>query len=146
MIRSGFHLPWCPTLDFHEGLQRIVPSCQGQRYLPEGLPRRLACTGLLPGVVLSPLSAGPQPVPQLGFLSQRGEIRPQALTAVRVPGHDLRHLAMVGVSRPSSHTAPAVPPVFLAPQGLGHNTGVSVAPGPNGVLCSTGALGPPSQE
>ena len=51
-----------------------------------------------PGVVLAPLSAGSAPVPQLGFLSHRGEILPQALTAVRVPKHDLQHPVMVGVA------------------------------------------------
>ena len=148
---QGFSVP-CPplwsgsgSLDFHEGHQRTVPSCQGQGYPPEGLPRRLACTGLLPGAVLTPLSAGPAPVPQLGFLSQRGEIRPHTLAAVRVPGHDLRHPAMVGVSRPSSYRAPAVPPVFLASQGPGNSTGVSVAPGSDGILCSSGSPGPASQ-
>ena len=116
-LQAGGDKCWisAPTLDFHEGHQRIVPSCQGQRYPPEGLPHRLACTGLLPGVVLAPLSAGPAPVPQLGFLSQRGEIQPQALTAVRVPRHDLRHPVMVGVAGlPMAYSAcsPSCPPCF----------------------------------
>ena len=148
---QGLSVP-CPPLqpgsspmDFHEGHQRTVPSCQGQGYPSEGLPRRLAGTSLLQGVMLQPLSAGPAPVPQLGFLSKRGEIRPQALTAVRVPGHDLRHPAMASLSGPPSHTASAVPPVFLASLGLGNSTGVSVTPGSDGILCASGASGPPAQ-
>ena len=78
--------PGSSPVDLHEGHQRTVPSCQGQGYPSEGLPRRLASP---PGVVLAALLAGPPPVPHLGFLSQRREIRPEALTAVRVPGHDL---------------------------------------------------------
>ena len=93
-----------------------------------------------PGVTLEPLSAGPAPVQQLVFLSQRGEIRPQAFTAVRVPGLDLRHPVMTSLSGPSSHTAPAVPPVFLASQGLGNSTGVNVTPGSDGVIAPLGRL------
>ena len=148
---QGLSVP-CPPLwpcsspvDFHKGHQRTVPSCQGQGYPSEGLPRRLAGTSVLQGVMLQPLSAGPAPVPQLGFLSQRGEIRPQALTAVRVSGHDLRHSAMASVSGPPSHTAPAVPPVFLASQGLGNSTGVSITSGSDGIICAPGASGSPAQ-
>ena len=53
--------------------------------------------------------------------------------------------AMVSLSQPPSHTAPAVSPVFLASQGLGNSTEVSVTLGPNGVQCSTGASGLPLQ-
>ena len=148
---QGLSVP-CPPLwpgsspvDFHKGHQRTVPSCQGQGYPSEGLPRRLAGTSVLQGVMLQPLSAGPGPVPQLGFLSQRGEIRPQALTTVRVPGHDLRHPAMASLSGPPSHTAPAVPPVFLASQGPGNSTGVSITSGSDGIICAPSASGSPAQ-
>ena len=46
----------CPPIwaDFsssgiHQGHQGTVPSCEGQRCLPEGQPWWLACPGLLPG-------------------------------------------------------------------------------------------------
>ena len=93
---------WRPVLDLspHLGFSRRSPENCAFMPGPEGLPRRLACTSFLPRVVLAPLSAGPAPVLQLGFLSQRGEIRPQALTVVCVPGHDLRHPAMVTLSCP----------------------------------------------
>ena len=100
----------CSSSNIHQGHQGTVPSCEGQRCLPEGQPWWLACPGLLPGGVLR-WRSGPAPVQILGFLSQLGEIQPQTLATARTLEHDLWHHAMVCLSAPPpsppSHTVPA---------------------------------------
>ena len=93
----------------------------------------------------------------LGFSlnEEKSDLRPSQRFSDLRPSqrfeHGLRHPAMVSspppspLPYPSSDTAPAVPPVFLTSQGLGNSTGVSITPGPDGVLRATGASGPPSQ-
>ena len=150
---QGLSVP-CPSLrprssplDFHEGHQKTMPSCPGQGYPPEGLPRRLVLASSL-----ELCSSHSQQVlhlcRSLGFSlnEEKSDLRPsQQLEFLGMTCDTLQWLVFPPPPPSPSHTVPAVPPNFHASQGLGNSTRVGVSPGLNGVLCSTGASGTPAQ-
>ena len=138
--------PGSSPLAFHQDNPRVMSGGQGLGHTPESLLGRLAPPGDFGGSLPTADEVDAGEVPRVGVYSECGEVRPNSMPGVYLPGNEVQYVNLDGVPISTAHctaAGDAVPHHF--PQSS-TNEAVGISVGFYGIYGPTDSSRTPPQE